>query len=633
MLLTVRTQYAPPFTVPVDQLFTVDDLAQAVWTHVGIPVSEQRLLTVVEDVPDLEPVARWTDSTDPLLCMEVRPDIQIQLYSPDGASCVVETPPGEYVMVVKAMAESRLGIPHPEMRFLYGGKELEDNRTLCEYGIGRGARVCVFRRQQLLMTVEVVTMDRQSVMLENISPSNMVRDIRLLTESRLQVLTRDQIFCYEGQSLENERSLRSYGIDSDVIVHLANDKIGITVNIFGGAVLPFRVSPYYTVAQLKQDIYTFEGIQVRRQRLEVHGIEVTDADLLYAVGITQGLVVDLREVRQMIGISVKTLLGRRVAYQVDPSNSADELKLLIQLKTGFPPPLQQLVYLLTQPEGSNSLESYGIVEGSVVHLVLRTLGTMPVKVRLFDGSTVKVEVDPLLPAATIRFLAEELTGEPITNCCMSRKYKVVDEAMSISLLGMRKNSSVDLRRGQKINTMVYQEVAKPVGRANTAALGGTTALGSLGKKPKVSVPVISESGVVKVSVLEGLALFRLKGKLEKITGVPRTSIGLTLVGRVLESGKRLLSYRIRPGSVIQMQRVQASYDVFVRTLRGEVVQMEVGGAENVAAVKGQVESISQVPATMQRLLGATGVMGQGDVAGLGVYTGMTIDMEQRVRGG
>ncbi|CAM9853115.1 unnamed protein product, partial [Heterosigma akashiwo] len=73
-------------------------------------------------------------------------------------------------------------------------------------------------------------------------------------------------------------------------------------------------------------------------------------------------------------ISVKTLTGKTLKFPLDCSLSVEGLKCKIQDKEGIPPDQQRLIFAGGQLENERTLGDYGVLAGSVFHLVLRLRG-------------------------------------------------------------------------------------------------------------------------------------------------------------------------------------------------------------------------------------------------------------------
>jgi len=137
MQLFVKTLDGKTLTVDAEEEDTIEDIKNRIMEKEGVPTDQQRLIFGGKQLEGQKTLADYDVQEDSTfhMVLRLRGGMQLFVKTLDGKTLTVDAEEEDTIEDIKNRIMEKEGVPTDQQRLIFGGKQLEGQKTLADYDV------------------------------------------------------------------------------------------------------------------------------------------------------------------------------------------------------------------------------------------------------------------------------------------------------------------------------------------------------------------------------------------------------------------------------------------------------------------------------------------------------------------
>ena len=268
--------------IGVEQSDLIQDVKEKLYHLEGIPTDQQRLMFSGRELMDGNSLkdCNIQNKSTIFLVLRVRDSFEISIRTLAGKTISLSVESADSIQIVKAKIYDKVGVPPDQQRFVYGGRLLENTRSLSYYQIKNKStlQLVVKRRDTIFIRINAEEPITFSV---EFDANDTIENIKAKIQDKEGVPPEKQHLTFAGRELEEHCTLNDYSIQKESTLDLKlPNVVQIVVKMPAGKTIKLNMESNCSTDALKQKIMEKEGASTEQQRLFCGGEELESGHTL-----------------------------------------------------------------------------------------------------------------------------------------------------------------------------------------------------------------------------------------------------------------------------------------------------------------------------------------------------------------
>jgi len=645
MEIKVRTPDGKLIPIAIAPEDTVADLKKKVEKETGTPVPDQVLNFEGDELDDKPTLEDYDINHGDIVDLE---GMEIFVKHPSGWTIPLKVTPSDTIDDIKDRVAQEKDLPKEQQRLSFDGKPLKkDDNTLSDYGIKNKDTLMLEP-----MEINVRTPEGRKIKIK-VDPNDTVEDVKKKVEEKLEIPVPEQTLFFNDDELDDPTTLDENGIKDGDTLNL-QPAMKIHVKHWNGTTTTLDVKPDDTIDDIKttveekleipkeQQRLTFEGKPLRKNKKTLEEYKIKNQDTL---------------ILEPMQVNVKTPDGKTLTFNVEPTDTIEDVKDKVEEEIGMPVPDQRILFDGEELKDTPTLEDYNIKNGDTLFL-----DPMKIHVKHYDGRTITLDVQPDDTIDDIKERVEDKADIPKDQQRLTFNGKPLDDPTSTL-------RDYDIKHDDNLNLEPMEiKIKTPDGKVIPIQVEPTDTVQDVRKKiaDQTGMPVPEEDltfndttlddpnstladndikhgdtltlepmhinvkhwdgTVITLDVNPTDTIGDIKSMVDDKMDIPPEYQRLKFEGKPLKKdGKTLKDYNIKNKDTIELQPMQ----IKVKTPEGKKISIDVEPNDTIESVKQKVEDATGIPVPAQKLRNPDGDLldDPTTIADNGILHGNTLDLD------